>query len=182
MAIRKIIKFPAPSLRNKCADVDLRPDWFFKTDFIAHLDDLEDTLEATPNGVALASNQIRAEGWRVFVVKPGLTILPNVVINPMFLPDAETVGPHSQHATVKIDEGCLSVPELWAKVPRYDRVIVSFFNERGEQKELTVDGISAQVVQHECQHLDGGLIYDLVPKRLQIETLQRSIRNRRAGR
>jgi len=174
MAIRKIIKFPAPSLRLKCADVDFKSDWFFKTEFNAHLDDLEDTLDATPNGVALASNQIRAEGWRVFVVKPGMTMLPRIVINPTFLPDEEFTG--------KIDEGCLSVPELWAKVPRYDKVVVSFFDERGEPKELRVEGISAQVIQHECAHLDGGLIYDLVPKRLQIETLQRSIRNRRAGR
>ena len=174
MAIRKIIKFPAPSLRVGCAEVDFSPDWFFKSDFMSHLDDLEDTLDATPNGVALASNQIRAEGWRVFVVKPGVAALPNVVINPKYVPDAE--------AKTKIDEGCLSVPELWAKVPRYDKVILSYFNERGENKEVKVDGLAAQIVQHECQHLDGGLIYDLVPKRLQIETLQRSVRNRRAGR
>ena len=92
MAIRKIIKFPAPSLRTKCVEVDFRPDWFFKAEFNAHLDDLEDTLDATPNGVALASNQIRAEGWRVFVVKPGMTMLPRIVINPTFLPDEELVA------------------------------------------------------------------------------------------
>jgi len=172
--IRKIIKFPAPSLRLKCADVDFKSDWFFKTEFNAHLDDLEDTLDATPNGVALASNQIRAEGWRVFVVKPGMTMLPRIVINPTYTRESVDIG--------KIDEGCLSVPELWVKVPRYDKVVVSFYNERGEPKELTVDGISAQVIQHECGHLDGGLIYDLIPKRLQIETLRRAIQNRKAGR
>lgn len=174
MAIKKIIKFPAPSLRRKCAEVDFSPNWFFRDEFRSNLDDLEDTLDATPNGVALASNQIRAEGFRVFVVKPGLTTLPNVVINPTWS--------SASGSEVKIDEGCLSVPELWNKVPRFDKVDLWYYTERGEQKYALVDGISAQVVQHECQHLDGGLIYDLVPKRLQIETLQRSIRNRRAGR
>src|SRR5262249_17912856 len=57
-------------------------------------------------------------------------------------------------------EGCLSFPELMVKVPRHDRVRVTYYDANGERKELELEGLPARVVQHEADHLDGILTID----------------------
>jgi len=178
MAIRKIIKYPAPSLRAICAPVEFgdngfRDNWFFKTDFLEHLQDLKDTLAATPDGLAIASNQIRADGWQVFVVRQP-SALPEVIINPHWYPGSDT-------ATVSI-EGCLSMPGVNARVARKDAVKLEYYDIYGLKLGVRVDGMDAKIVQHEVDHLDGKLIFDYLPKRLQIQARANAIRDRKAGR
>jgi peptide deformylase len=55
-------------------------------------------------------------------------------------------------------EGCLSVPDVRGKVPRYTRVRVEAYARDGRRLQFTADGFHARVVQHECDHLDG-LVY-----------------------
>jgi peptide deformylase len=59
-----------------------------------------------------------------------------------------------------LDEGCLSLPEIWAKTPRYPRVKVSGTTVDGEQVNLEAEGLLAQVFQHEIDHLDGKVYID----------------------
>lgn len=59
---------------------------------------------------------------------------------------------------VELDEGCLSLPEIWAKTPRFPSVKVSGINIQGEPVEIEATGLLAQVMQHEIDHLDG-LVY-----------------------
>ncbi|MEO0049148.1 MAG: hypothetical protein RL556_480 [Actinomycetota bacterium] len=59
-----------------------------------------------------------------------------------------------------VDEGCLSVPGLWHKTPRYEFARVTGFDETGNQIELKGTGLMAQALQHECDHLDGLLYLD----------------------
>lgn len=59
-----------------------------------------------------------------------------------------------------LDEGCLSLPEIWAKTPRYPKVKVSGTTVDGEQVNLEADGLLAQVFQHEIDHLDGKVYID----------------------
>jgi peptide deformylase len=54
-------------------------------------------------------------------------------------------------------EGCLSVPGLRGKVPRFTHIRYSGFDQYGDPIERTVDGFHARVVQHECDHLIGKL-------------------------
>lgn len=59
-----------------------------------------------------------------------------------------------------IDEGCLSVPGLWHKTPRYPYARVTGFDADGVEIELSGEGLMAQALQHEVDHLDGLLYLD----------------------
>jgi peptide deformylase len=59
-----------------------------------------------------------------------------------------------------VDEGCLSLPEIWSKTPRYPKVKVSGATVDGEQVTLEAEGLLAQVFQHEIDHLDGKVYLD----------------------
>jgi peptide deformylase len=70
-----------------------------------------------------------------------------VMINPKITPLSEeiTVG----------WEGCLSLPGLLGKVPRYHSIQYTYLNRQGEEETRVAHGFHARVVQHECDHLDG---------------------------
>jgi peptide deformylase len=59
-----------------------------------------------------------------------------------------------------VDEGCLSLPEIWSKTPRYPKVKVSGTTLEGEQVNMEAEGLLAQVLQHEIDHLDGKVYLD----------------------
>ena len=59
-----------------------------------------------------------------------------------------------------VDEGCLSLPEIWSKTPRYPRVKVSGTTLSGEQVNIEAEGLLAQVFQHEIDHLEGKVYLD----------------------
>lgn len=64
-----------------------------------------------------------------------------------------------------MDEGCLSVPGLWHSTPRYGFARVKGFDADGKEIELSGTGLMAQMLQHECDHLNGLLYLDrLVPE------------------
>jgi len=179
MAIKKIIKYPSTSLRAPCVPVDFKEDWFWKAEFLEHLQDLKDTLTATPNGLALASNQIRPEGWQVFVVRSGDFIgLPEVVINPHWF-----VKEENDLLREIVKEGCLSIPELNEPIERYTDIEVDYFDINGTHLHLIPqNNLSARIVQHEVEHLNGGSLVAHLSKRKQTALLVTAIRNRKAGR
>ena len=59
-----------------------------------------------------------------------------------------------------VEEGCLSVPGLWHKTPRYEWARVTGFDKNGDAVEVQGSGLLAQALQHECDHLDGVLYID----------------------
>jgi peptide deformylase len=169
MAIKKIIRFPSTSLRSVCRPVDLSTD---REALLEHVGDLKDTLAVTPNGLALASNQILPLGYRVFVVKQP-SQLPEVIINPTYISSQDGVG---------IDaEGCLSIPELSLGVPRLRHIELIWNDINGVEHTSAFSGLEARIVQHECEHLDGKLIFDYATKKTQIAVRAAAIKNRKAG-
>jgi peptide deformylase len=60
----------------------------------------------------------------------------------------------------EIDEGCLSVPGLWEKTPRYPVAVAEGINLAGETIRIEGEGLLAQALQHECDHLDGKVYLD----------------------
>lgn len=162
--VRKIIRFPNPSLKSECA-------WIRdEKEIVEHIQDLKDTLAATSNGIALASNQILEKGFRVFVVKPG-TKLPEVCINPRW-----SLAHGSQ--LWRPEEGCLSIPELRTRSSRQSRITFSC----DLKNHMTLEGIESQIVQHECEHLDGKSLADHLSQRELTKLRMEVIRNRKAGR
>lgn len=108
-------------------------------------------------GVGLAGPQI---GFmkRIFVVHiEGDT--PRIFINPSII--------ETSPETVKYEEGCLSIPGIWAEVIRPKTVKVQAWNERGRPFTLECSGLLARVILHEYDHLEGILFIDRLsePKR-----------------
>jgi peptide deformylase len=110
------------------------------------ISDLEETA-ALPGRAGVAANQIgvnlRAFSFHV-EGQVGHLINPEIV---------ELSG-----EVVVLDEGCLSLPEIWGKTPRHTRVKVRGMRVSGEELEIEAEGLLAQVIQHEIDHLDG-LVY-----------------------
>lgn len=116
-------------------------------------------------GIGLAANQVGLP-LRFFVV--------NVMADPAEK-DEEIVflNPRIRRrkGTTTGEEGCLSLPGLYANVERSEEVIIEAFDLEGEPFEMELDDLPARVVQHETDHLDGVLFVDrLIPDdRLKLE-------------
>ncbi len=111
------------------------------------IDDLFDTMEAA-QGIGLAANQVGV-ARRVAVVDVDGTRL--AMVNPVLI---ESEG----RATA--EEGCLSIPDLYADVTRPDRVVLEALDQDGRPYRLEAAGITARAIQHEIDHLDGILFLD----------------------
>ena len=65
-----------------------------------------------------------------------------------------------QKGTAEDREGCLSLPEIWAPVRRPEQVVITAYNEAGQEVRYALDGFNARAVQHEYDHLEGKLFID----------------------
>lgn len=68
------------------------------------------------------------------------------------------------------EEGCLSVPDFFAKVRRHKKIKVIYCDENNKQVKLSAAGLFARVIQHEIDHLNGVLFIDYLPKNKQPKT------------
>ena len=119
------------------------------------LDDMNDTMLAK-NGVGLAAIQV-AVPIRALIINIGDeegnqtkdTLIE--VINPEFL---------TYEGSIKDTEGCLSVPDYFDEVERYEKVKVKFFDRFGNEKIMDANGLLSVAFQHETDHLDGHLFVE----------------------
>lgn len=149
--VRKIIKYPDPILRKRCRSVDR-----ISKEIIELVDDMIDTMK-TKDGLGLAANQI-GKDFQIFVlnVTPHEdTATPSVFINPEIL---------NQSGSATEEEGCLSFPELYLKIPRYDRVRLHAVNLNNEDIVYETNGLLARAIQHEVDHLNGIVFIDRAEK------------------
>jgi peptide deformylase len=143
VAVREIRLYGDPVLRTECLEV---------TEITAGIEELiQDLLDTTqlPGRAGVAAPQIgvnlRAFSYNVHG-ELGYLINPRIV---------ELSGELSE-----IDEGCLSVPGLWEKTPRYPNAVAEGINLKGEVIRISGTGLLAQALQHECDHLDGMVYLD----------------------
>lgn len=143
MADRQIRLFGDPVLRTASDPIhDI-------TDSIRNLIiDLEQATDL-PGRAGVAAPQIGVN-LRAFSYK--VDGLVGHLINPKL---EETFGD-----PILLDEGCLSLPEIWSKTPRYPKVKVSGTTVEGDQVNIEAEGLLAQVFQHEIDHLDGKVYLD----------------------
>ncbi len=118
-----------------------------------------DMLQAmyAADGVGLAAPQI-GKSIRLVVIdvaREESERNPIVFFNPEVFPDDES-------DLAIAEEGCLSVPDVWAEVARPDRVTVKALDIDGQPFEMTVEGHLARAMQHEADHLDGRLFVDRI--------------------
>ncbi|WP_437291624.1 peptide deformylase [Sorangium sp. So ce406] len=147
MAIRTILHYPDPRLRQKAQPVgDVTPE------IVKLIDDMAETMYAAP-GVGLAATQI-GEPHRIFLVDVAADNEPSnllVFINPEIVrQEGQQTGP----------EGCLSFPGISEDIKRAERVRVRARGRDGAAFEIAADGLLAVAIQHELDHLDGVLMID----------------------
>ncbi|HEY2929953.1 peptide deformylase [Piscinibacter sp.] len=141
MAQLHILRYPDPRLHTiakPVAQVDAR---------IRQLvDDMLETMYAA-EGVGLAATQVDVHERLLVIDTSDTRNDPRVLINPELIAQSEEMS--------FSDEGCLSVPTIYDKVPRHARVTVRALNRAGESYEFDADGLLAICVQHEMDHLLG---------------------------
>ncbi len=152
MSILKVARMGHPVLRQRARPIstsDLR-DPMMQT----LINDMIDTMHEY-SGVGLAAPQIH-EDLRLFVAllddDPDGDSDAVVVVNPEIVPVSDQ--------KVEGWEGCLSIPDIRGRVPRYTDIVVRALDRTGKKIELELKGFPARVAQHETDHLDGILFFD----------------------
>lgn len=162
MALRRILKFPEPLLKQTATDVaniDGQVDEVLR--------DMAETMYAAP-GVGLAAPQVGV-GERMIVVdvdgeNPGKHLLK--LINPVIV---------EREGTILWEEGCLSVVDYTAEVKRSARILLEAWTVDQQQVRIEADGLLAVALQHELDHLDGKLFIDRISA-LKRDSYKRKVR------
>ena len=148
MALLPILEFPDPRLRTKAVPVEAAN--VTTAEFQRLLDDMFETMYDAP-GIGLAASQVDVHQRFMVIDISEEKNQPQVFINPELSDkDGEQV----------YQEGCLSVPGIFADVTRADEITVRFLDRQGQPQELRADGLLAVCIQHEMDHLDGKLFVD----------------------
>ena len=152
--IRPIVVVGHPVLRQKARRVTQIDRSIQKL-----IEDMIETMKEAP-GVGLAAPQVGVP-LRLAVIEVDEKI--TVIVNPEII---KSTG------EVELDEGCLSVPGYWGRLNRAERVSVKALDRHGKELRIRdAEGLFAQALQHEIDHLDGYLYVDRMHN---LDKLQRS--------
>jgi peptide deformylase len=175
MAKLPIIKLPDPILRTVSKPVEQVDDAVRR-----FLDDMLETMYVAP-GIGLAAIQV-AHPIRAIVMdvsareskaKGGALLAkkPICMVNPVIVRRGDVLKGY--------EEGCLSIPDIYAEVERPDSVLVRYIDRDGRQQEMQCDDVLATVVQHEMDHLDGKLFIDYLGRLRRDMIIRKFIKARR---
>ncbi len=145
--VLKILKYPESILRKRCLSVEK-----ISKEIVDLSDDMIETLKKE-DGLGLAANQVGSQ-VQVFVLNttPREDMpTPEVFINPKIL---------DQEGAVVEEEGCLSFPELYLQITRYEKVRLHAKNLYNEDIIYESSGLLARAIQHEIDHLNGVVFID----------------------
>ncbi len=141
----QITTYPADVLRKKAS-----PFKEYGTPAKRLFEEMLETMYSN-NGVGLAAPQVsKSLRFFIFDISPKQND-PQIFINPKII---------HVHGKLPSTEGCLSLPELEAKVTRAEKIRIQATNLEGKQFEVDAEGLLAIVIQHELDHLEGMLLVD----------------------
>jgi peptide deformylase len=153
--ILKVARIGHPVIRSAARDVP--PEVLASPDFQHLLNDMVDTMHEY-EGVGLAGPQVHV-GLRVAVIevpasdeRARAAVPLTVLVNPVVTP----IGEEKENAW----EGCLSIPDLRGVVSRWKRLRLEALDRQGQPYTVEAEGFFARVIQHECDHLEGGVYLD----------------------
>ena len=152
MTIRKILTLPDPLLRKKSLSIK-------KVDKETRdlMDDMLSTMYDAP-GIGLAAIQI---GVPKRVVVMDLSKDPDTK-KPMYFVNPEIIWKSKINSSY--EEGCLSIPNQFAKIERPDKCHIKYLDYEGNEKKLEAEGLLSTCIQHEIDHLNGVLFIDYLSK------------------
>ena len=169
MARLIILEFPDPRLRTRATPVTAFDEMLSRL-----VDDMFETMYAAP-GIGLAASQVNVHKRLIVIDVSENHDAPRVFINPEILSrEGATVG----------EEGCLSVPNIFDKVQRAQKIRIRAQDRSGATFEEDLEGLLAVCLQHEMDHLEGKLFVDYLSelKRNRIRRkLEKDRRNRPAA-
>lgn len=153
MAILDILHFPDKRLRTVAKPVKEVDDSIRKL-----VDDMFETMYLAP-GIGLAATQVNVHQQIIVIDVSENKEQPLCLINPEII---------NEEGTESCDEGCLSVPDVYEKVERAEKVTVKALDQNGEEYTLQANELLSVCIQHEIDHLKGKLFVDyLSPLKLQ---------------
>ncbi len=144
MAILTIRNFPDPILKQKAKRVRAIDGSVKKL-----ISDMIETMHSVPGRVGLAAPQVGVSLRVIVIVLPEAEDI--AIVNP------EIVRRRGERL---IDEGCLSVPGYFGQVKRAESVTVKGRDQNGKKMRIKADGLLAQVLEHEIDHINGVLYLD----------------------
>ena len=158
MAQLNILRFPDPRLHTVAKPVAAVDDRIRQL-----VDDMLETMYAA-QGVGLAATQVDVHERVVVIDTSEERNDPRVLINPEIVWASDEM--------IVWEEGCLSVPQIYDKVDRHEKVRVAALNREGQRYEFEADGLLAVCVQHELDHLLGKVFVEYLSplKRNRIKT------------
>ena len=145
MPFLSILEFPDERLRKKALPVTT-----VDGDIRRLVDDMLETMYAAP-GVGLAATQVNVRKRVLVLDVSEEKNSPLCLINPVLL---------DKQGREESEEGCLSVPGVFEKVSRADKIRIQALDRDGHPFELDADGLLAVCIQHEMDHLEGKLFVD----------------------
>ena len=155
MAVKEVLLYPDPRLKEVCARID-------ELDETARalLRNLVDTMVDSGHSVGIAAPQI-GDIRRALVVDVSPSKLGKKQQNHGLL---QMVNPEIIEKTGDqiVREGCMSVPDYTGNVNRAEQIVIQFIDQNGDLQVVRADGFEAIAIQHELDHLDGYLFLDRV--------------------
>jgi len=145
MARLQVLEFPDPRLRTVA-----KPVAAFDEALQGLVRDMLETMYEE-NGIGLAATQVDVHQRLLVMDTSEERNRPRVYVNPRLV---------STEGTQVYEEGCLSVPGIYASVERAERVRVQAMDQQGELFEEELEGLDAICLQHEMDHLTGKLFVD----------------------
>lgn len=161
--ILPIVAYGAPVLRKMCKDIDANYPGLDKL-----IEDMWETMYAS-NGVGLAAPQINKD-IRLFVMD-SVQIFENLEEDELGLyPDGPGIKKVFINAHIvdlegdewAYNEGCLSIPKIREDVYRQETVVLNYLDEQFVEHTEAFNGITARVILHEYDHIDGKLFIDYI--------------------
>jgi peptide deformylase len=151
MTVLDVVYFPNDILRTKAERVKV-----FDAELKRLVANMLETMDAY-NGIGLAAPQINISKQLLVV---GHKSSRFALINPEII---------SSFGSSRMDEGCLSLPDILVDVERAESVVVKAQDVDGVDFEMSYSGLAATIVQHEIDHLKGVLITDYGPAKLMVD-------------
>ena len=164
MPLLTIVNCMDSVLRKKCLKVEN-----IDETLVTLADDMIETMYAA-SGLGLAANQVGVTS-DLFVIDVGIEKEkrdPVIIINPIITASEEEVI---------AEEGCLSIPEIFAQVKRSQHVEVKGYDLKGNELRYEAEGFLARAFQHEMDHLNGVLLWDNLSK-VKRDILQRKFKKK----
>jgi len=162
MALLSIVIAPDRRLKTVCKPVETVDDGLRAT-----LRDMLETMYRAP-GIGLAAPQVGLDRRAIVVdiTRKGESRRPMCLVNPSIVWKSDDVA--------TMDEGCLSLPDVFVDVDRPERVRIDYLDQHGEPRQVEADGLLSRCLQHEIDHLDGVLHVDYL-SRIKRELLLRKL-------